>query len=92
VNAINTIRKLSSAQQHFVRTRCLDFLIEAVKQIKQRYKFKKNPAQLFECLDPSKIKNNEFYTLSDLVEKFKYLVQDTNIQTIDSRVATVTKL
>jgi hypothetical protein len=75
-----------------VRTRCLDFLIEAVKQIKQRYKFKKNPAQLFECLDPSKIKNNEFYTLSDLVEKFKYLVQDTNIQTIDSRVATVTKL
>jgi hypothetical protein len=70
--------------RYFVRTRCLDFLIEAVKQIKQRYKFKSNPAQLFECLDPSKIKNNEFYTVSDLVEKFKYLVQDTSIQTIDS--------
>lgn len=75
---------LTNDQIHFFRLRCLDFYVEACRQIVQRFPLKGNIIKLFNFLDPGVVKAGSISSITEVALVFPNLLKESQLQTIDT--------
>lgn len=66
------------------KLKCLDFYIEAARQIKMRYDFGNDIQKDLEILNPEVVASRRFESIMHLALQFPNLVQQENMQTLDT--------
>lgn len=75
---------LTNDQIIFFRLRCLDFYVEACKQITERFPLKRNIIKFFEFIDPSVVKQGSLASISHIAILFPNILKDDKLQQLDS--------
>lgn len=67
-----------------VKIKCLDFYIEAVKQVLLRFPVKDSIVEKFQYFDPEHVKAKPINSISDLTSHFPNIVNPNEIQDLDN--------
>lgn len=82
-------KALSDNQVSFFRLRCLDFYIEACKQIVNRFPLKGNIVKELECMSPSTVKAGNLASLATVAIHFPNMILENELQQLDTEWRTL---
>lgn len=75
--------KLDSQELHTLTLKCLDFYIEAGRQILLRFPIHNNPLEHLDILNPERVKQGGIGSIVIIVSQFKQLTIDSDFRMID---------
>lgn len=81
---VASIHTLEQEQAHLLRTRCLDFFVEACIQINLRFDFNNEILQNMRIINPLDVIEKKFSTIIPLAKNFPNLVNENDLQILDT--------
>lgn len=87
VNVAATLSNSNNLTNHQIenfRLRCLDFYIEACKQITSRFPLSNNVIQKLSIISPEKVKQGDIPSIVDVALLFPHCVNKSELQNLDS--------
>lgn len=81
---LSSSENLNSDQVNLFKCRCLDFYIEACKQITTRFPLKNNPIKSLDIIDPKNVKIGKTASIVPMTRLFPNIVQSNDFQEIDT--------
>lgn len=83
-NTLLSNTDLSSDQVNLFKLKCLDFYVEACKQIISRFPLNNNPLKGLDIIESTNVKNGKIASIIPVIRLFPNIIQNKDFQEIDT--------